>query len=193
MADDPQTPRVLADPQDPLPEASWLWRRVFTFVVLGVAFLILIGLATATNRIVGNVVGRIASMDAHNVAQITIVALNTMLDMFKMMFYIALVAITYYMVAPSAEQIVKVIQTAGLLKSGVSIASRASFMGADGRREDTAATVSLPPQPQPAVPPVPAPAAPAPDAAAIVGDVSDADIDAVRPAMGSYFDKGQHA
>jgi hypothetical protein len=159
MADEPQTPRALADPQDPLPEASWLWRRVFTFVCLGLAFGLTIGLAVALNRIVGNVVGRIDTMSAVNVAQITVVAIQAMLDMFKMMFYVTMLVITYYMVAPSAEQIVKVIQTAGLLKSGVQIGSRALFRGPDGQEEETQATVGVPPQP--VVPPaVAAPSAP---------------------------------
>lgn len=157
MADD-TTQRALADPQDPLPESNWLWRRVFTFVALAASFGILIGLAIATNRIVGNVVGRIDSMDARNVAQITVVALNTMMDMFKLMFYLATLVVTYYMVAPSAEQITKVIQTAGLLKSGVQIGSRALFRGPDGQEEETQATVGVPPQPT--VPPAAPTAAP---------------------------------
>jgi hypothetical protein len=154
MADDSQHSRALSDPQDPLPESNWLWRRVFTFVALGCAFILLFALATATNRIVGNVVGRIDTMDARNVAQITVVALNTMLEMFKLMFWLATLTITYYMVAPSAEQITKVIQTAGLLKSGVQIGSRARFEGPDGQREETSGTVGLPPGPvAPSLPP----------------------------------------
>jgi len=143
---DEVAPRVLPDPQDPLPEANWLWRRVFTFVALFFAFAILVGLGYATNRIVGNIVGRIDSMDARNVAQITVVALGVIEKMFRMMFYTVLVIITYYMVAPSAEQITKMIQTAGLLKHGVQIASRAKFEGPD-RREETQATIGRPPQP----------------------------------------------
>lgn len=192
MADDAPTPRALADPQDPLPEASWLWRRVFTFCALAVSFAVIVGLGYAVNRIVGNVVGRMDSMDARNVAQITIIALGVIENMFKMMFYVVMLTITYYMVAPSAEQIVKVIQTAGLLKSGVQIASRARFEGADGQKEDTQGTIGLPPQP--VVPPAPesAPVA-APDGpAAIVADVSEADADAMRTGVGSYFEKGDH-
>lgn len=164
MADEPQAPRVLSDPQDPLPEASWLWRRVFTFVALAISFGVIVGLSFAVNRIVGNIVGRIDSMDAVNVAQITVVALHVLADMFRMMFYVVLVTITYYMVAPSAEQITKVIQTAGLLKSGVQIASRARVTLPD-REEETTATVGAPPQPI-----VPPPATEAPSAAVSAPD-----------------------
>lgn len=154
---DETTPRILTDPQDPLPEANWLWRRVFTFVTIGLAFVIAIGLAVAVNRIVGNVVGRLDTMDARNVAQITVVALNVILKMFTLMFYVVIAAILFYMIAPSAEQITKMIQTAGLLKHGVQIATRAKAETPSGQKEETAATIGLPPQP--AVPPPAAPEA----------------------------------
>lgn len=143
------------DLQDPLPEANWLWRRVFVFVATAAIFAILIGLAIATNRIVGNVVGRIDTMDARAVAEIAKQALVAILTMFRLMFWALMVTVTYYMVAPSAEQITKMMQTAGLLKHGVQIASRA--VERPDRRE-VAATVGLPPQP--VAPPVIADEAP---------------------------------
>lgn len=146
MADETPLPRSLPDPQDPLPEANWLWRRVFVFLALGLAFGILIGLGLATNRIVGNIVGRIDAMDAKSVAQITVVALHVIQAMFKMMFWTVVIVVTYYMVAPSAEQITKMLQTARLLKSGVQIASRAKVETPE-RREETQATIGVPPQP----------------------------------------------
>lgn len=145
MAEEANT-RLLPDPQDPLPEANWLWRRVFVFVALAATFAILIGLGLATNRIVGNVVNRIDSMDARTVGQIAVVALNVMQRMFTLLFYLAVLIVTYYMVAPSAEQITKMIQTAGLLKHGVQVAARAAAQ-VEGRREETQATIGLPPQP----------------------------------------------
>lgn len=155
MADE-QKITALSDPQDPLPEANWLWRRVFTFAVLGIAFGILIGLGWATNRIVGNIVGRIDTMDARNVAQITVVALNVILTMFKLMFYVVMFNMLLYIVAPSAEQITKMIQTARLLRGGVQIASRARYDRPD-HSEETSATIGLPPQP--VAPPVAEPEA----------------------------------
>jgi hypothetical protein len=163
MADEVQPPRLLSDPQDPLPEANWLWRRVFTFAVLIAAFVIAAGLAVAINRIVGNIVGRIDSMDARNVAQITVVAINAILKMFTLMFYVVLANMLLYIVAPSAEQITKMLQTARLLRAGVQIASRAKAETPEGQREETQATIGLPPQP--VVPPAAADTpAPAPEA-----------------------------
>lgn len=139
---DPLPPPV--DVQDPLPEANWLWRRVFTFVAVAVILGILIGLAIATNRIVGNVVGRIDTMSAVAVADIAKQALVVILRMFTLMFWALMVTITYYMIAPSAEQITKMLQTAGLLKAGVQMASRTVETP---ERREIAATVGTPPQP----------------------------------------------
>lgn len=143
MTDSPTPPPAL-DLQDPLPEANWLWRRVFTFIAVGAIFAILIGLAIATNRIVGNVVGRIDTMNAQAVAEIAKQALVVILRMFTLMFWALMVTITYYMIAPSAEQITKMLQTAGLLKAGVQMASRTVETP---ERRETAATVGTPPQP----------------------------------------------
>lgn len=159
MADEAPVSRILTDPQDPLPEANWLWRRVFTFACLAAAFLIAVGLSIALNRIVGNIVGRLDTMDARNVAQITVVAINAILRMFTLMFYVVIIISTYYFIAPSAEQITKMIQTARLLRDGVQIASRAKAETPEGRREETQATIGRPPQP------VVPPATPAPEVA----------------------------
>lgn len=143
MTDSPTPPPAL-DLQDPLPEANWLWRRVFTFAAVAIILGILIGLAIATNRIVGNVVGRIDTMSAAAVADIAKQALVVILRMFTLMFWALMVTITYYMIAPSAEQITKMLQTAGLLKAGVQMASRTVETP---ERRETAATVGTPPQP----------------------------------------------
>lgn len=134
----------LLDIQDPLPEANWLWRRVFTFLAVLVIFALLIGLAVATNRIVSNVVGRIDTMSAVAVAEIAKQALVVIMRMFTLMFWALMVTVTYYMVAPSAEQITKLLQTAGLLKAGVQIAQRTVETP---ERKEVASTVGSPPQP----------------------------------------------
>ncbi|WLJ71144.1 hypothetical protein [Sphingomonas phage Carli] len=149
---DNTTPQPALDIQDPLPEANWLWRRVFTFVAVIAIFAILIGLAIATNRIVGNVVGRIDTMSAVAVAEIAKQALVVIMRMFTLMFWALMVTVTYYMIAPSAEQITKMLQTAGLLKAGVQIAQRSVETP---ERRETAATIGQPPQP--ITPPVEAP------------------------------------
>lgn len=134
------------DIQDPLPESSWLWRRVFTFVAVVIVFALLIGLSVAANRIVASVVERIDTMSPQAVADITIRALDVIGEMFRLMFWALLVIVTYYMVAPSAEQITKMLQTARLLRAGVQVAARS--VETPGRREE-ARTVGRPPQPRP--------------------------------------------
>lgn len=150
---DETTPRILSDPQDPLPEANWLWRRVFTFAVLLAAFVLALGLAIALNRIVGNIVGRLDTMDAKSVTAITLRALDVILRMFTLMVYVVLVNMLLYIVAPSAEQVTKLIQTARLLRGGVQMSTRARARGhGDEREEETAAVIGIPPQPAPPPP-----------------------------------------
>ena len=149
MTDTP-TPQVLADMQDPLPESNWLWRRVLTFLAIVVIFALMSGLAYAVHRIVGGVIGRIDNMSAQAVADITVRALGVIERMFGWMYWSLLVVVTYYMVAPSAEQIAKMIGAVSLLKGGVGVSSRASHTDRDGRTE-VASTTGIPPTPQ--VPP----------------------------------------
>ena len=151
MTDGP-APQTTVDIQDPLPEANWLWRRVLSYA-LCLAFLgMMVGFGWAMFKIVNSVTGKIDNMNAQAVVQITLAALGTVEQMFRLMFWALLVVVTYYMVAPSAEQITKMLQTAGLLKAGVQIAQRS--VETPDRRE-VAATVGQPPQA--AAPPVEAP------------------------------------
>lgn len=138
------SPPTAPDIQDPLPEANWLWRRVFSIGATVIILAILIGLAIATNRIVGTVVERIDTMTSEVVAQIAKQALVVILQMFRLMFWALIVVVTYYMIAPSAEQITKMLQTAGLLKAGVQLAGRS--VETPDRRE-IATTAGKPPQP----------------------------------------------
>lgn len=121
---DTPTPPALSDAQDPLPESNWLWRRVLTFLAIVVIFLLMAGLAYAVHRIVGGVIGRIENMSADAVREITVRALGVIEKMFGWMYWALLVVVTYYMVAPSAEQIAKMIGAVSLLKGGVKTASR---------------------------------------------------------------------
>ena len=54
--------------------------------------------------------------------------------------------VTYYMVAPSAEQITKMFKTAALLRSGVQVAGKQT-VSTHGSHTETAKTVGLPPAP----------------------------------------------
>lgn len=158
---DTRTPQVLVDMQDPLPESNWLWRRVLTFLAIIVIFSLMSGLAYAVHRIVGGVIQRIDGMSAQAVADITVRALGVIERMFGWMYWSLLVVVTYYMVAPSAEQIAKMIGAVSLLKGGVGTASRTTVTDRDGKTE-VASTTGIPPTPMvpPAETETPAPAAP---------------------------------
>lgn len=128
-------PATRVDVQDPLPENNWLWRRtyVFVFSLLSTAA-IWFGLE-ALNGL----------QDAASIFLLT-----------RWMIWVHLTLIVFYMLAPSAEQIVKVIQTARLLKSGVTISRSATVDDAQGRTEvqTTAGTPAPPYAPEIAPEPV---------------------------------------
>lgn len=117
------------DIQDPLPEANWLWRRIFIF-----------GVTTAVIYLVYLSVDRLGTVAVVRPD----IGIAAFVSIVKLLVITIDVLVTYYMVAPSAEQITKMMQTAGLLKSGVQIASR--VVETPFRRE-TAQTVAQPPQP----------------------------------------------
>lgn len=145
MTDTP-TPAVLVDAQDPLPESNWLWRRVLTFTAIIIVFLIMVGLGYAVHRIVGAVIEKIDTISPEAVREITVRALDVIEKMFGDMFWSLLVVVTYYMVAPSAEQIVKMISAVSLLKGGVQTGRRTLLR--DGGRvmdETTAAGTAVRP------------------------------------------------
>lgn len=110
---DPATSRV--DVQDPLPETNWFWRRVYTFALslISVAF-IWFGLEALNNM-----------QDADSVYRIT-----------RYMIGVHVLLITYYMLAPSAEQLVKLVQAAKLLQSGVTVRRSASVETPQGGRTE---------------------------------------------------------
>lgn len=157
MTDATPLPPALPDMQDPLPESNWFWRRVFTGFALILIFGILVGLGYAVHRIVGGVIERIDGMSAQAVADITIRALAVIEQMFRYMFWALLTVITYYMIAPSAEQIAKMISAVSLLKGGVKMATRTKK---DEAGTETATVAGKPDVP--VAPIVPGPTAPLP-------------------------------
>lgn len=102
------------DAQDPLPEATWLWRRVFVFT-----------LTTALCGGIGLVVDRIGSSQAANIT-------SAYVSITRWMLLLLWFVVTYYLIAPSAEQVTRLIQTARVLKEGVTIRTRNIAMGPDG-------------------------------------------------------------
>lgn len=132
---DKTTTNMLSNPQDPLPEANWLWRRVFIFAVTSATLFFVYG---SVDRL-----GAVAVVKPE-------IGIPAFVSIVKLLVVTINIMALFYMVAPSAEQITKMIKTASLLKSGVQIASRARLDTAE-RSEETTATVGVPP-----APPVPA-------------------------------------
>lgn len=133
MAD--AAPSVPSDLQDPLPESSWFWRRVFVFVVTGAVLWMLWGAITQ--------LANVALVEPR-------LGVPALLTLCKWIIGFTGMMVTYYMVAPSAEQLTKMVKVASLLKAGVQVA---------GTRTETpegyvdeARTVGLPP-----APPIPGP------------------------------------
>jgi hypothetical protein len=135
MADD-ALPVQMPDVQDPLPEANWLWRRVFTFCVTAAILWMLWGGITRLG---------VAALSTPTLG------IAALLTLCKWMISFNILMVTYYMVAPSAEQMTKMIKTASLLRSGVQFAGR-STIETPGTKKEAASTAGLPP-----APPIPGP------------------------------------
>lgn len=90
------------DAQDPLPESNFFWRRLYSYI--------------ATFSIWGLLVYVIYKMEDAG-------SLRTVALYLSMLLWFT---ITYYMIAPSAEQITRIIQAARTLRSGVPMRRRTS-------------------------------------------------------------------
>lgn len=121
-----------ADAQDPLPESNWLWRRVFIFA-LAAGLLALVWLKVDT-------VGDVALTGSET-------AIAGLVRLLKLCLYLIGMLILFYLLAPSAEQLVKLIQTAKSLRSGVSFTSTARAAGPEGFAENTTTAGVAPPPP----------------------------------------------
>lgn len=137
------------DPQDPLPEASWFWRRVFVFSVTAAVLFLVNG---AMLRL-----GAAALLQPER-------GITALLSLSKTLLYLVAMLVLFYMVAPSAEQIVKMLQTARLYRAGVQFAATSTPAG-------TSKTVG-----RPAPAPIPGPGDA--DAAPGTADTPDAPGDA---------------
>lgn len=91
------------DPQDPLPENDWFWRRTYTFVM-----------TLASLGFIWFGVEALYSMARPEL----------LYSITRYMIGILFVQILFYMVAPSAEQIVKLIQAAKIIRSGIPTSQR---------------------------------------------------------------------
>jgi hypothetical protein len=93
------------DPQDPLPEPTWLWRRLYVYAV-SIVFMVLIWVSV-------HQLAEAAMMEPSR-------GIGALLSALKWLILTLTCVITYYLVAPSAEQIVKMIQAARIIRTSMS-------------------------------------------------------------------------
>lgn len=144
------TPPTTADPQDPLPEGNWLWRRVFVFAIAA--------LLLAFKWWYAGALGNIALSVNPNTPQGAITdAIEGLIRTIRFDQYLLGGLILFYLLAPSAEQLVKIIQTARFLREGGRITSTAAAASPAGQASSYS-TAGKPPEPAPPAPePAPAP------------------------------------
>lgn len=109
MTDDPAT--ALIDVQDPLPESDFKFRRIYSY--------------TATTALIVLLAFIIHKMTEPESLRIAALYLSLLLWF----------TITYYMIAPSAEQITRIIQAARTLRSGVEMTRTARVDRREGVAE----------------------------------------------------------
>jgi hypothetical protein len=146
-------PASVGDPQDPLPESNWKWRRWYVF---GSTVLCSIGIL-----IVLLMLYRIAKVDlaGRQGVQTTLSTIEALYGLGWWLILLTLVDRVLYLIAPSAEQATKMIQTVSALKAGVGFASRSTASGPEGTA--TSSAVAGPASAPPLVPPEPLASSPA--------------------------------
>jgi hypothetical protein len=118
-------PPPTADPQDPLPESSWFWRRLF------------VGAATAA--LMFGVWWHIDTVGKAALAG-SVPAVEGLIDLLKMCLYLVGLLILLYLIAPSAEQLGKWMATVSAWKGGVSTSSTARSTSPDGSKAEATTT-----------------------------------------------------
>lgn len=115
-------PPPSVDVQDPLPESNFLYRRVFswafTLIILGLLGYVIHTLSVAA---AGDAPGGVLALAK--------IALN--------LIYLVALIVTYYMLAPSAEQMVRMIKMASMFTKGVTTTTRSTAQGPDGAATST--------------------------------------------------------
>jgi hypothetical protein len=159
-------PPPTADPQDPLPESNWKWRRWYVFgatTACSVGILVILVMLYRIARV--DLVGR-------QTDKTTLATIEALYQLGRWLVFLTLVDRVLYLIAPSAEQATKMLATVSALKSGVGFASSSKASGPQGEASSAstagpAAVAPVPPAPPiPPIPPAPpAPPGPEPDLA----------------------------
>jgi hypothetical protein len=130
IASPPQT--ATADPQDPLPESNWFWRRVF----VGVICAAILGLVWWY----ADDIGEVALKGGAGAVE----AVRGLVDLLKLSLYLLGLVIMLYLIAPSAEQAGKWLATISAWKGGVSTTSTSKATASDGSKAEATTSAGLP-------------------------------------------------
>lgn len=150
----PPAATVTLDPQNPLPEASFFWRRIMTMLVAAALLSLDWYLAVKLHDLRN-------SDDLLTFAKWNIV-LNGLI-------------LTYYFIAPSASELTNMIQTASIFKHSISASALVSKQAQDGPESGQAEQFAASPAPDSQIPESAPGEAPRP----LSGDLSDsAEVDA---------------
>jgi hypothetical protein len=126
-------PPVTVDPQDPLPESNWFWRRVFIFLLTAT---ILFGVWYYVDTL------------ATAALLLNETAIKGLISLLKFALWLIAGLITLYLIAPSAEQAGKWIATLAAWRSGVTTTSTSSASSPAGSASaTTTATPTAPASP----------------------------------------------
>jgi hypothetical protein len=133
---DTEAPPPQVQAHDPLPESNWFWRRIYIFAVTTVVtvgvWMIVQAMVTAGN---GQVI------------------VNALVKICGWLLLYGWFLATYYMIAPTGEQIVKMWQSVTAWKAGITTSITQTATGADGSQA-TATTSTGPVVAPPPAPPV---------------------------------------
>jgi hypothetical protein len=122
----PPAPPVIVDPQNPLPEASFMWRRIFAAAISANA-LVFVWFAAAW--LVGGE------------------QWQYLYGLTKLLIFGAGLILTYYFIAPSAAELTNMIQSASIIKHSVSLASLAAGSPQNGPETGQGARFGASPAP----------------------------------------------
>lgn len=124
---DVETPPPSIDVQDPLPESNWLYRRVFIFVLCTV-------IALAIWREIQTMID--LAKDHPDLI------VGAFLKIIKWEIIVGWCAMTYYLIAPSAEQVGKWLATVSAWRAGVVTTQTQTATGPDGSRASATTTTA---------------------------------------------------